>query len=614
MGRRNDFVLLIAAICAVAGLSAFYLMQSQSGLKSSAQGADWASHLAMIDLILRGEDVRAHRAQIGTGVVSPLFAHGIAAGLSSITGLSTIRALAMVASLAAIVTVVEAAVRSVWIVLAVAENRVARFAGWLAAIATLWVFADIGLGFYGQIDQANFFFSQTVGTAAALLALTAVQTAVAREDRGSLLAIAAVPILAFVLARIHLLPALWFATAGASCALSLARPFRQSLVLAGLIAVLSAVLLLSEPASREVLQLRQAALGVLNLRLASGLLQLNTHLGLLIGGLAVLAALIAIVALIEAPSHLRFRLLNLHAGAIAILLLGLLTLIVLMVRGGGGYYGLAKYAFLFATETALLVGHIAAAALNRFPATQAKPIFVVLALLLAIFVQQRAAPPDRRDQTLLIDMQRALTELAPSLPVPAPYPLDDRLSRTERLYLFTSPMGQAKDRRARRLLGRDLEDSLGAARESLPASLIPSVVPRWNGEKIELKDVPGPSPLVFFGRWGRAGDEGREAHAPAAHAAFHVSPSLTASRLCLRLIAPRAPAGALLETTIALNGVEVRKETFQAGGGAKVIGLPLDAIGARGDAVLSILGNRQADAEKGDGLSLQAMWLAPVCH
>jgi hypothetical protein len=108
------------------------------------------------------------------------------------------------------------------------------------------------------------------------------------------------------------------------------------------------LLILSVPSSRDVLQLPQAAQAVLNLRLASGLFQLNRRPGLLVGGLAVLAVLIAIVALTEERAQLRFRLLNLHAGGIAVLVLGLLTLAGLIARGGTGYYGLSKYAFLFA--------------------------------------------------------------------------------------------------------------------------------------------------------------------------------------------------------------------------------------------------------------------------
>ena len=614
MDRRSALVVLFVATLATVALFAFYLIQSQAGLKSSAHGADWASHLAMIDLILRGEDVRVHRAQIGTGVVSPLFAHDIAAALSSIAGLSTIRTIGIVASLAAIVSVVAAAARSVYVVLAVAQNRVGRFSGWLVAAVAFWVFGNIGLGFYGQIDQANYFFSQTVGTAAALLAFTAVQAGMAKEGRASLLTIASVPILAFVLANIHLIPALWFAAASAVCALSLTRPLQQRLALAALIGALSVLLILSDPASREVLQLRQAAQGVLNLRLASGLFQLNAHPALLIGGLAALAALIFIVALLEEPARLRFRLLNLHAGAIAILLLGLLTLVALTIRGGAGYYGLAKYAFLFAAETALLAGHIAATALNHFGTNPAKPIFAVLALLLAIFVQQRAAPPDRRDQALLIDMERALTEIAPSLPTPAPFPLDERLSLSERLYLFTSPMEQAKDRRAQRLLGRTVEESADAGRESLQPSLIPTVVPQWSGDSIALDDIPAPSPLVFFGRWGDASGGGRLVHPPAAHIGFHIDPKSAPLELCLRLSAPSMNPGAPLSVTVAVDEEMQRQETFRAGDGTRVIGLSLAGIGPRGDAVLSLRSQGKERGEERSALALQAIWLAPACH
>lgn len=613
MDRRSSFVLLFTAILAATALFALYLVQSEAGLKSRAHGADWASHLAMIDLVLRGKDVRAHRAQIGSGVVSPLSAHHIAATLSWITDLSTIRTIGIIASLAAIASVVVAAARSVWVVLAVAQNRVARIGGAIAAAVAFWAFGNIGLGFYGQIDQANYFFSQTVGTAAALLALTAVQAATAREGRIPLLVLSSVPILAFMLGQIHLIPALWFAAAGTVCALSLARPLRQSLALAGLIAVLSALLLLSEPSTREVLQLRQAAQGVLNLRLASGLFQLNAQGGLLIGGLAALAALIAIVALSENPARLRFRLLNLHAGAIAVLVLGLSTLAVLMARGGTGYYGLAKYAFLFAAETALLAGHIAATALNRFGTTSAKPIFIVLALLLAIFAQQRAAPPDKRDQSFLIGLQQALYRIAPSLPAPAPLPLDDRLSRSERLYLFTAPMGQAKDRRALQLLERALEESPGAATESLPSSLVPAVVPRWSGERIELEEMPAPSPLVFFGHWGGVRGDGRLAYPPAAHLGFHIAPGAGRPDLCLRLAAVQAELDKPRSVTFALNGTALSDETF-SGAGTKVIGLPLGGIGAGGDAVLSILSQDGPLAESRQGVALKSIWLASKCQ
>jgi hypothetical protein len=612
MDRRCARALLFTAILSAAVLAAVYLVQSQAGLRGRAHGADWASHLGMIDLILRGEDVRAHGAQIGTGVVSPLFAHGLAAALSSVTGLSTIRVIAIIASLAAIVSVVVAGLRSVWVVLVVAQNRLARLAGWIVAAAAFFVLSALGIGFYGQIDQANYFFSQAVGTAAALLALSAIQLGMAREGRSASPAIVGVPILAFILAWIHLIPALWFAAAGAICALSLARPLRQRLALFGALAALSLLLVLIVPASREVLQLPQAAQGVLNLRLPTGLFQLDTHPGLLIIGLAALAMLIAAVALIEKPSHLPFRLFNLHAGAIAILLLGVLTLLALTARGGTGYYGLAKYAFLFTAEATLLMGHIVATALNRFGTAPAKPVFAVLALLLAIFAQQRAAPPDRRDQTLLIDMQQALSKIASSLPQPTPFPLDERLSGAERLYLFTSPMGQAKDGRAQGLLGRALEDSLSAARENLPASLIPDVVPPWNGVRIELGEMPAPSPLVFFGQWGSVGDEGRRAYPAAAHVSFNIASQTGELQLCLRVRASTAEA-TTFESTFAINGTEIRTDTFRDGDRPREVGLPLS--GRRGDVVLTILNRAETTpaARANGSLLLESIWLAPNC-
>jgi hypothetical protein len=612
MDRRCASTLLFTAFLSAAVLIAVYVVQSQVGLKSRLHGADWASHLAIIDLIMRGENVRAYGAQIGTGIVSPLFAHDIVAGLSSVSGLSTIRVIGMVATLAAIVSLVAAAARSVWVVLAVAESRFARIAGWLVAAATFFVFGVLGLGFYGQIDQANFFFSQTVGTAAALLALSAVQVGMAMEGRPALLSLVSVPILAFMLAGIHLVPALWFATAGAVCALSPARPIRQSLVLSSVVAAVSLLLILSVPSSREVLQLPQAARGVLNLRLPFGLFQLNAHLGLLIGSLVGLAALIAIVALIDERSRLRFRLFNLHAGGIAVLFLGLLTLVGLIANGGTGYYGAAKYAFLFAAEFTLLSGHIAATGLNRFDATPAKPAFVLFAFLLAIVAQQRAAPPDRRDQTLLIDMQRALSKIAPTLPEPAPFPLDDRLSRTERLYLFTSPMGQAKNGRALQLLDPNFDKTLCAAIASLPPSLIPAVVPRWHGEGIDLDKIPTLSPLIFFGSWGDASDDGRPTHAPAAHLAFNIASEIGVLQLCLRLRA--SPVGAEPSVlTFAINGSPIRTETFEKGNHTQHVALPLSG---RGDTVLTILNRSEippTPASDRGSVSLKAIWLAPNC-
>jgi hypothetical protein len=610
MDRRSALAVLLTAIVAAAALFALYLVQSQMGLKGRAHGADWAAHLAMIDLILRGEDVRAHGPQIGTGIVSPLFAHRFAAELASVTNLSTVRAIGMVASLAVIVSVVVAAARSVWVVIAVARNPAARLAGWLAAAAAFFGFAILGLGFYGQIDQANYFFSQTVGTAAALLALSAVQAGMAGENRAAMLAVAGVPLLAFALAWIHLVPALWFAVAGSICALSLARPLRQRLALSGLLALLSLLLILSVPSSRDVLQLPQAAQAVLNLRLASGLLQLNRHPGLLVGGLAVLAVLIAIVALTEERAQLRFRLLNLHAGGIAVLVLGLLTLAGLIARGGTGYYGLSKYAFLFAAEATLLVAHVAAVMLNRYRAVPAVPAFAVLALVLTILAQQRVPPPERRDQTLLIEMQRALSDIA-LLPAPAPFPLDDRLSRNERLYLFTSPMGQKKDARARQLLAPSFEEGLAAAAASLPPSLIPTVVPPWRGGKIDFGKLPAPSPLVFFGRWGTARDEGRTAYAPAAHLASNIASETGELQLCLRV---RLAGEGTLAPTFAINGSEIRSETFRGGEPSREVAVPLS--GHRGDTVLSILNHAQAAPSAAAGeasLLLESIWLGSNC-
>jgi hypothetical protein len=612
--RRNRQSLSVAVFILVATVVLFaaYLVNSQAGLRSPPHAPDWVSHVTIADLLREGEDPRLYQPQIGPVAMGPNWGHYLAAQLSEATGLPPIRTVEIIVSFCLILSIVLAAARSVWVVFCVAQNRAARIVGWLVVVAGLYFFVRIGAGLYGQVGLVNYFYAQAVATAVALIALSILQLTIARGGLAAISALSSVPLVTLLLVKIHFVPAIWFAAAGSIIALSLDRSLFHRLAIAGALGLLGATLVFTEPATRAMVALPQVASAVLNLRLWSGLFQLNSHPEMLVGGLATLAALIVIVVLIEQPASLRFRLFNLHAGALALLGVGSGLLLILLFRGGDGYYALAKFVYLFAAESVLLLGHLAAITLNRFEDTPARAFWLVPALILAIFVQQRSAPPYKRDQSLLIEMQQALREVRAALSVPAPLPLDERLSGTDRLYLFTSAMGQPKDRRAMQLLQPNFETSLEAARESLPPSLIPRIVPGWTGQTIHLRAIPDPSPLISFGRWGATGADGRIIYPPAAHLAFHTTENLSHRRLCLGVTTTTKKD---LYSTFAINGLELKTERLEPGD-TRVIELPASKRSSAGDVVLTILvGFETALTSKRQEpeLILRSIWLADRC-
>jgi hypothetical protein len=601
------FFVLVSAVV----LFATYMVNSHAGLRSPPHAPDWVSHVTIADLLTEGEDPHLYRPQIGPVAMGPKLGHYLAAQLSKATGLPPIRTVEIIVWFCLILSVVLAAARSVWVVFCVAQNRAARIVGWLIAVAALYFFVRIGAGFYGQVGFVNFFYAQAVATAVALIALSILQLTMARGGLAALSALSSMPLVTLLLVKIHFVPAVWFAAAGSIIALSLDRPLLHRLAIAGALGLLGAILVFTEPATRAMVELPQVASAVLNLRLWSGLFQLNTHPEMLVGGLATLAALIGIVTLIEQPASLRFRLFNMHAGALALLGVGSGLLLILLFRDGDGYYALAKFVYLFAAESVLLLGHLGAIVLNRFGETPIRSLWLAPALLLAIFVQQRSAPPYKRDQTLLIEMRQALREARARQPQPTPFPLHERLSGTDRLYLFTSAMGQPKDRRAMQLLQPNFETSLEAARESLPPSLIPRIVPGWTGQTIHLRAIPDPSPLISFGRWGDTGVDGRIIHPPAAHLAFRLTGTVAYQRLCLRVLTPNLKEA--IHSTFASNGKELKVEQFRPRDD-RVIELPLPEIHPHGDCVLSILVSAGpiVTREK-PTVSLRSLWLAERC-
>jgi hypothetical protein len=205
----------------------------------------------------------------------------------------------------------------------------------------------------------------------------------------------------------------------------------------------------------------------------------------------------------------------------------------------------------------------------------AKPVWVALALILTVLAQYRWSVHDSHDQVLLIAMRDALIQARPLLPSPAPYPLNEKLLRQERYYLFISAMAQPRDARALRLLmDTELGNAADAARETLPLSLVSQVVPLWTGEEMRPNATPPLSAIVFFGRWGRVQDFGRSTFAPAAHMTFRIDPAKRNQTLCLRLIAPPLRAEAAILSTFILNGTPLLTETFASGGPDRVVGLP----------------------------------------
>jgi hypothetical protein len=620
--------LWIVAAGMVAALFAAYLVFSHAGLRSANPSGDWAHHMALIDVLFNGEDVESRRPQLLIIADQPRWAHALAAWLAWATSLSPLRTIHIVAALAVILSVVVASARSVLVSLWVGRTGAGCVAGWLTGALTFWALTTLGAGFDGQIKY-NFFFAQAVGTAAALLALTLVQLATGRGGRLAMsglamLALASVPLVTLILAKIHIVPALWFAAAGSVCALSLELKLLRRLGVAVLIGGTSALLLLADHSTRAIMQLGQAGRGSLIMHGWGALFTLNTDLAVIITGAALMAGLLILVALQGGPCSLRCRLFNLHAGAFAVLGLGALTLTALLFRGAVGYYALAKYVYLFGAEIALLTSHVAAAIARRSGAAfrglgtgLAKLAWVALALVLTALAQHRWSARYSRDQVLLIAMRDALIEARPAFPSPAPYPLNEKLLRQERYYLFISAMAQPRDARALRLLmDTELGNAADAARETLPPSLVSQVVPVWSGGEMRLNATPPLSAIVFFGRWGQVQDFGRSTFAPAAHMTFRIDPAKRSQTLCLRLVAPPLRANAAILSTFILNGSPLLTETFASGGPDRVIGLPLAGVGPSGDVTVSIASEftpTPARVESAPAAGLQAMWIAPDC-
>jgi hypothetical protein len=329
--------LWVVAAGMVAALFAAYLVFSHAGLRSANPSGDWAHHMALIDVLFNGEDVESRRPQLLIIADQPRWAHALAAWLAWATSLSPLRTIHIIAALAVIISVVVASARTVLLSLWIGRSVTGWMAGCLTGALTFWLLTALGAGFDGQIKY-NFFFAQAVGTAAALLALTIMQLTAGRGGGLTVIALASVPVVTLILAKIHIVPALWFAAAASICALSLELPLLRRLGVTVLIGGTSALLLLSDHSTRAIMQLGQAGRGSLIVHGWGALFTLSTDPAVMIAGATLMAGLLILVALQGRPCSLRCRLFNLHAGAFALLGLGALTLMALLFRGAVGYY------------------------------------------------------------------------------------------------------------------------------------------------------------------------------------------------------------------------------------------------------------------------------------
>jgi hypothetical protein len=333
--------------------------------------------MIMTDVIFFGKSFASEdvASRIAGFAVYPHASHYLAAWLASATGISPLQAIHCVANAATIASAALIALRLSHI-LRMAHSLVATLVAGAVAITVLYFFATWGIGYSGQL-QWNYFYPQAVGTAFALGALIGFQYAARQEWCFALVVLT--PLAAFVLASFHPTPAVWVAACGASCVMSCPGSISRRALQAMLTGILCIAAMVAVPSFRWLLGfLGPSAQGDVNT--FGQRFNLSHEPKIIMVSLGILA-LALIAATVLRGYHYVFRT---HAGGVGVLACGAASAAPLFATGTTEYYSIAKYAFIYGAELALVAATLSIVVLQRLTAKETRRSWVIYAVALGV--------------------------------------------------------------------------------------------------------------------------------------------------------------------------------------------------------------------------------------
>ncbi|WP_146604545.1 hypothetical protein [Rhodoplanes roseus] len=574
--------------------------------------------MAIIDILYSGGNVAAHADDLLEIAHLPRLAHLLTARLAEFAHLAPLRVIHIVAALTTIAIVLCVAGRIAIVSMAAAANRIGLLCGLIAGAGLVLLMAMVNLSPVGHF-QVNFFFAQAVGMAAALVGLTVLQAAVWRGGQAQIAAFVAVPVWALVLAKIHLVPTLWFAASASVCALALPMSMPRRIVVGCMVGLTSATAMLIEPETRSVIQFGQTGGGDFNLLVSGARWQLNAHPIVAVSAILTLALLLIGLIFAGKRDDLTVRIRTvalLHAGAIGVVALGLAITAVLMMNNAAGYYALAKYAWIYAAELPLVVSHIAAKLGSRSQRRVRDLGLIELTIVALAFGQATAAYGWLTSQTRLIAFRDGLVQSRALLPSPPPLPAFVELTPQERYYLYISAMGQPRNAVADSILIQvAAADRIQPTDHLMRASYFSDKIETWTGEELRFGSPHSEDYLLLVGRWTGSPDGTSIVTAPAAYMAFKIPPVFGGQHLCLQMSADAAWLQSDSAAEISVNGRVVAKNGYEAERPG-IMQVPLEGVRPDGDVSLFIRINRAAAPAASTApasLAFSSMWVAPTC-
>ena len=221
-----------------------------------------------------------------------------------------------------------------------------------------------------------------------------------------------------------------------------------------------------------------------------------------------------------------------------------------------------------------------------------------------------------KDQTRLINMRNDLFAGRPYSINTLRYPVAGPFWPHEKYCLFISPMAQPINEIAFKLL-LDVNFGTDSADASLvvPASLVPSAIPVWQGTLIDFAKPLSSSPIMFFGHWRMVtADHIPRAIGQGSNILFRMPPTNRNSLLCVQLTTPASditPNISLsINSEIMGTSLSPSEDTYL------ILQSKLSKIGASGDVNLSLsyVGKNSESRNESEMAGIKAMWVAPNCN
>lgn len=361
--------MIVIAMIVAAVISLHYLLASNFGLYTYNFSPDWAHHLSLTEILLAYKKPLIYAPQLGEFARFPRYAHVVASIISRIYQVSPFIIIQLIASLSVIITSVILSVRLTLIIVRFLEDSrgVIRTYVWTSILFILAIFILslirwLGFSFDGQV-QWNFFYSQAVATALALLAYALLQVYSTKGAGAAIIAAGASVPLTYLIGCFHTVPAIWFGATCAVLALSSGRRWAASILIGGIIAVLNVGAIMVAPGTRETLRIMQVSEGVGGL-MTGPLLDTNlaAQTAWIGGGIAFAFGLLLLLVVLSyrrggLPGVVA-ELCGRNAGLVALVGIAGLLIVKLWIGGAAELYPLAKFVYFLGAD--LTIGLVCA--------------------------------------------------------------------------------------------------------------------------------------------------------------------------------------------------------------------------------------------------------------